>query len=182
MTLKRCGFTLVEILLVVSLIGIFAGWAVTRVNLGGYRIDAASRMVQNVIIGAQQTAITRATDVTLRFDRQNHRVETRFQFNGSERVVTRPLPEGARFLIPAESVDGAAADFASGPGVETSGLTHVRDVRIAPNGTVPRGDFVVYLGTVSTRPNDLRALAVRGATTRVTFWTHNGGAWAVRGY
>lgn len=182
MTPTRRAFTLIEILLVLALIGIFAGWVATRVNLSAYRIDAATRMVQNVIIGAQQTAITRGTDVTLRFDRQNHRVEMRFLFNGSDRVVSRPLPEGARFIIPSQSVDGAAADFADGPGVETSGVTYLRDVRIAPNGTIPRGDFVVYLGTVATRPNDQRALAVRGATTKVTFWTHNGGAWAVRDY
>ena len=169
-------------MLVMTLIGIFAGWAIARVNLSGYRIDAASRMVQNAIIGAQQTAITRATEVTLRFDRQNQKVELRFMQDGSQRVVTRPLPEGSFFLIPATAIDGGAADFANGPGVETSGVTYLRDVVIAANGTVPRGDFVVYLGTNASRPNDLRALAVKGATTRVTFWTHSSGAWAIKDY
>ena len=179
---QRRGFTLVEIALVITLIGIVVGWAVTRVNLSGYRIDAASRMVQNAIIGAQQTAITRATDVTLRFDRTAQKVGLRFMQDGSQRVVTRPLPEGARFQIPATGIDGVAADFAAGPGIETTGTAFIREVVIAANGTVPRGDFTVYLGTTTSRPNDLRALAVKGATTRVTFWTHNGGRWAVRDY
>ena len=182
MTPRRRGFTLIEILLVVALIGIFAGWAVTRVNYAGLRMDAAARMLQNAIIGAQQTAITRATDVTLRFDRQNHRVELRFMQDGSAKVVTRPLPEGAHLLIPTIGVDGAAADFVNGNGATTSGVTYARDVVIAPNGSVPRGDFVVYLGSSATRPRDQRALVVRGATTRVTFWTFNGGAWAVKDY
>jgi hypothetical protein len=167
----------------VGLIGIFAGWAVTRVNLGGYKMDAAARMLQNVIIGAQQTAITRSTDVTLRFDRQNSRVEMRFLQNGSERVVTRPLPDGADFFIPSSGINGSASDFVGGPGAETAGgTTYIRDVRIAANGTVPRGDFVLYLGTSSARPQDQRALAVKGATTRTTFWSFNSGSWLVRDY
>lgn len=182
MTPGRRGFTLIEILLVIALIGLFAGWAVTRVNLSGYRIDAAARMVQNTIIGAQQTAITRATDVTVRFDRQNQRIELRFLLNGSERVVTRPLPENAAFLMPSLGIDGSAADFVAGAGVTVTGNTYTRDVLFAANGTVPKGDFVIYLGTNADRPNDQRALAVKGATARVTFWTHNGGAWAIKDY
>lgn len=169
--------------MVVALIGIFAGWAVTRVNLSGYKMDAASRMLQNVIIGAQQTAITRSTEVTLRFDRQNSRVELRFLFEGSQRVVTRPLPDGADFFIPSTGIDGGAADFVAGAGVEAAGgVTYVRDVKIAANGTVPRGDFVLYLGTNSSRPQDQRAVVVKGATMRTTFWSHSSGAWQVRDY
>jgi prepilin-type N-terminal cleavage/methylation domain-containing protein len=177
------GFTLIEILLVVVLIGIMAGWAVARVNLAGYKLDAAARMLQNVIIGAQQTAITRSTEVTLRLDRANSRAELRFLQDGSERVVTRPLPDGTDFFIPSLGIDGAAADFVGGLGVEAAGgTTSVRDVKIAANGTVPRGDFVVYLGSSSARPQDQRALAVRGATMRATLWSHSSGSWQVRDY
>lgn len=182
-TPRRPAFTLIEILLVMTLIGIFAGWAVTRVNLAGFKMDAAARMLQNVIIGAQQTAITRSTDVTLRFDRQNSKVELRFLQDGSERVVTRPLPDGTDFYIPSTGIDGAPSDFVGGPGVEAAGgTTYIRDVKIAPNGTVPRGDFVLYLGSNATRPQDQRALAVKGATTRTTFWSFSSGNWALRDY
>ncbi len=169
--------------MVVVLIGIFAGWAVTRVNYMGYRMDAAARMLQNVIIGAQQTAITRATEVTLRFDRQDNTVELRYMLSGSQKVVTRPLPDDASFLIPSIGTDGAAADFLSGPGVQAAGgTTYVRDVLIAANGSVPNGDFNIYLGVSSSRPADQRALTVRGATMRTTFWSYNSGAWLVRDY
>lgn len=183
MTSLRRGFTLIEIMLVIALIGIFATWAVTRVNLGGFKMDAAARMLQNVIIGAQQTAITRSTDVTLRFDRQNSKVEVRFMEGGSQRVVTRPLPDGTGFFIPSVGTSGAASDFVGGPGaVAVGGTTFMRDVTIAANGTVPRGDVFVYLGTSAARPQDQRALAVKGATMRTTLWSFNSLSWAVRDY
>ncbi len=183
MTPRRRGFTLIEILLVIILIGIFATWAVTRVNLGGFKMDAAARMLQNVIIGAQQTAITRSTEVTLRFDRQNSEVQVRFMQDGSQRVVTRPLPDGADFYIPVTGIKGTASDFVGEAGVETAGgTTYIRDVKIAANGTVPRGDVVIYLGTSSARPQDQRALAVKGATMRTTLWSYNSGSWLVRDY
>jgi hypothetical protein len=103
--------------------------------------------------------------------------------SGSQKVVTRPLPDDASFLIPTVGTDGAASDFVSGPGVQAAGgTTYVRDVIIAANGSVPNGDFNIYLGVNSNRPADQRALTVRGATMRTTFWSYNSGAWLVRDY
>jgi prepilin-type N-terminal cleavage/methylation domain-containing protein len=178
----RRAFTLIEILMVMALIGIVAGWAVSRVSLSSYRLDAAVRMLQNLVIGAQQTAITRNVEVTLRFDRNNHRVETRFVVDGTEIVTARVLPEGARFLIPTVGIDGAASDFVGGAGADGSpGVTFSRDVRIAPNGTMT-GDVVVYVGTAAARPNDQRAVAITGATTRTAVWSYGSGAWRRRDY
>lgn len=183
MRVSRRAFTLIEVLMVVALIGIVAGWAYTRVNIVGYRMDAGIRMLQNTIIGAQQTAITRGTEVTLRFDRQNHRIETRFMLNGSEKVTTRVLPEGSRFLIPAVGIDGQPSDFVGGLGAsDVGGVTYARDVVIAANGAIPKGDVVIYLGSTNARPTDRRALAITGATTRTAFWSFGSGAWARRDY
>jgi prepilin-type N-terminal cleavage/methylation domain-containing protein len=179
---RRRAFTLIEILMVLALIGIVGGWAVSRVNLSSYRLDAAVRMLQNLVIGAQQTAITRNVEVTLRFDRTDHRVETRFVVDGTEMVSSRALPEGSRFLIPTVGIDGAASDFVGGAGADGSpGVTFSRDVRIAPNGTMT-GDVVVYVGTAAARPNDQRAVAIIGATTRTAVWSHGSGAWRRRDY
>ena len=179
---RRRAFTLIEILMVLALIGIVGGWAVSRVNLSSYRLDAAVRMLQNLVIGAQQTAITRNVEVTLRFDRTDHRVETRFVVDGTEIVTSRALPEGARFLIPTVGIDGDASDFVGGVGADGSpGVTFSRDVRIAPNGTLT-GDVVVYVGTAAARPNDQRAVAIIGATTRTAVWSHGSGAWRRRDY
>lgn len=168
--------------MVLTLIGIVAGWAVSRVSLTAYRLDAAVRMLQNLVIGAQQTAITRNAEVTLRFDRNDHRVETRFVVDGTEVVTSRALPEGARFLIPTEGIDGAPSDFVGGAGADGApGVTFSRDVRIAPNGAM-NGDVVLYLGTVATRPNDQRAVAIIGATTRTAVWSYGSGAWRRRDY
>jgi prepilin-type N-terminal cleavage/methylation domain-containing protein len=179
---RRRAFTLIEILMVLALIGIVGGWAVSRVNLSSYRLDAAVRMLQNLVIGAQQTAITRNVEVTLRFNRTDHRVETRFVVDGTEIITSRALPEGSRFLIPTVGIDGDASDFVGGVGADGSpGVTFSRDVRIAPNGTMS-GDVVVYVGTAAARPNDQRAVAIIGATTRTAVWSYGSGAWRRRDY
>lgn len=68
MSASRRGFTLVEIPIVITLIAVVAGWAVTRFTNMNYRMDANIRMLQNAIIAAQQTAIARNIPVQLMFD------------------------------------------------------------------------------------------------------------------
>jgi hypothetical protein len=56
-----------------------------------------------------------------------------------------------------------------------------RAIRIAPNGSLT-GDVVVYLGTISARPADMRALTIVGATARTAFWSRSSGSWRQRDY
>lgn len=169
--------------MVLALIGIVAGWAFSRVDLTRYRVDSAVRMLQNVVIAAQQTAITRNAEVTLRFDRTTHTVETRVMIEGTENVRRRRLPSGTRFLIPAAGVDGAASDFVGGLGAsEVPGVTFARDVHIAPNGSIRGGDVVVYLGLDPDRPTSYRAVEIIGATTRTAFWSLASGSWRRQSY
>ena len=158
----------------------------SKVNVTGYRMDANIRLLQNVLIGAQQTAITRNTHVQVMFDASNHRVRILLDTDNdgtvsvSETMTYRAL-DNARFLTPSTTLDGALAFYLTGPGVIETGNPLQRAVRIAPNGSLS-GDVVVYIGSTSDRPNDMRALTIIGATARTAFWSHGGGAWAKRNY
>ncbi|MBL8997872.1 MAG: prepilin-type N-terminal cleavage/methylation domain-containing protein [Gemmatimonadales bacterium] len=182
---RRRAFTLIEILMVIALIGIVTGFAVTRVSYWGYRMDSNIRLLQNVIIGAQQLAITRNVTVQVMFDANEHRVRILQDFNNnglmdaSDSARYRPLADGAQFQVPPTTIDGAAPAYMTGPGVIATGNPLQKAIRIAANGSLS-GDVVVYIGSPRNLPEDFRAMSIVGATSRTGFWTNGGGAWLKR--
>jgi hypothetical protein len=99
----------------------------------------------------------------------------------SETVFYRPLIDGARFVTPDSTIDGALPYYLTGPGVVETGNPLQRTIRIAPNGALS-GDVVLYIGTDASRPNDMRALTIVGATARTAFWSRGSGVWRQRDY
>lgn len=179
------GFTLVEILFVIALIGIVAGFAVTRVSFWGYRMDANIRLMQNVIIGAQQTAITKNVAVQVMFDANNHRLRILQDYNdngvmdATDTVRYRPLADGAQLQSPPTTIDAVAAAYMTGAGVVETGNPLQRAIRIGPNGALS-GDAVIYIGSPRRVAEDFRALTIVGATARTGFWSNGGGSWRQR--
>ncbi len=182
---RRHAFTLIEILMVVALIGIVAGFAISRFSYWSYRMDANIRLLQNIIIGAQQTAITKNVTVQVMFDANDQRVRILQDFNSnglmdaSDSARYRPLADGAQFQSPPTTIDGAAAAYMTGPGVIETGNPLQRAIRIAPNGSLS-GDAVVYIGSPRNLPEDFRALTIVGATARTGFWSRAPGVWRQR--
>lgn len=172
--------------MVVALIGIVAGWAVTRIDTSSYRMDANVRLLQNVLIGAQQTAITRNVNVQVTLDAANERVRILLDADNDGEVSTgetvsyRALT-GAQFLTPESTIDGATEFYITGPGRLAGRPALQQAIRFAPNGNLS-GDVVIYLGTAPGRTRDLRALAIAGATSRTAFWSYATGAWMRRAY
>lgn len=179
------GFTIIELVMVLALIGVAVGFAVTRISFWGYRMDANIRLMQNAIIGAQQTAITKNVAVQVMFDANNHRLRILQDYNNNgvmdatDTVRYRPLADGARFVSPLTTIDGVAAAYMTGPGVVETGNPMQRAIRIGPNGALS-GDAVVYIGSPRQLADDYRALTIVGATARTGFWSHGGGAWRQR--
>lgn len=179
------GFTLIEILFVVALVGIAAGFAISRVSFWGYRMDANIRLMQNAIIGAQQTAITKNVAVQVMFDANDHRLRILQDYNNNgvmdatDTVRYRPLADGAMFQSPPSTIDGAAAAYMTGAGVVETGNPQQLAIRIGPNGALS-GDAVVYIGSPRRLAEDYRALTIIGATARTGFWSNGGGAWRQR--
>lgn len=182
---RRRAYTLIEILAVVALIGVVLGFAVTRVGFWGLRMDANVRLLQNVIIGAQQTAITKNVNVQVMFDANNHRARILQDYNNngtmdaSDTVRYRPLADGAEFQSPPETIDGVPAAYITGTGVVETGNPLQRAIKIGPNGALS-GDAVIYIGSPRRVPTDFRAMTIIGATARTGFWSRGGGVWRQR--
>lgn len=183
------GFTLIELLGVLVIIGIAAGISVYRVNHWRYRMDANARLVQNFILSAQQVAVRRNVQVQVMVDAYNHRLRLLKDYNGDEQmdaadtVQFRSLMDGALFIAPARTLDGAQAAVLTGPGARENGNALQRAFLIAPTGMLlaangrGSGDVVIYLGSPRGLDADARAVAVTGATGRPVFFSNAGGTW-----
>src|SRR5690606_18760395 len=71
---KPNGFTVPEIMMVFTVIGILAGIAFWTVDVAEMRLDAATREMGFTLLAAQNKAVLRQYDVVVRFDAQHGRL------------------------------------------------------------------------------------------------------------
>ncbi|MFI5246775.1 MAG: hypothetical protein ACHQQR_16195 [Gemmatimonadales bacterium] len=171
----------VAILLV--LVAIVAGIILANVDFERYRMDANARVLQNQFIAQQVTAVKLNVPVIVAivYDRGKLTITRDANGNGiaepTERTQTTTLGDGARFVIPPVPIGGGAPFYATGPGLAYLNQSYkYPTVTFYPNGSTS-GDVVVYLGSTSGRPADMRALEITGASSKVKFYRFEGGAW-----
>lgn len=167
-------------MLVVALIAIMAAMALPKLSFLRYRQDANGRLVQRTLIVAQQKALTKSTNVlfVLDYAASRMRIVQDTNANGAadaaESWESWRLSEGAQFAVPAVTVDGATAFYATGPGVSTT--TAGPTITFYPNGSAS-GDAVLYVGVSTGRSDALRAIEFAGATGRTRLWRYREGSW-----
>lgn len=177
--------------MVVAVIAIVAGVMLSNIDFARYRLDAATRGVQNQIIAAATTAVqrNRPVIVTFMYNQNQFRLVVDLNSDGvwttpGETRVWRTISDGARFVIPPKTIDGAFPYFATGPGVsyinatgQTATCMICPTFTLYPNGS-SSGDVVVYLGTKASRKSDYRAVQIYGSTSKVHIWRmDSGGNW-----
>ena len=180
---RRRGYTIIELALALAVAMILAAFALSRVTAARYRMDGAARLVQNVLLGAQQQAVMRGVTVLVIGNATTapHRLEVVEDTDGdgvaggSEPRRHRALPSDVLFAAPPATIDGAAAAIATGAGVSVpaSGLFQVS---LLPGGGAS-GDAVFYLGTPAGRDDDRRAVQLAGSTAKTVFWRARGTTW-----
>jgi hypothetical protein len=154
-----------------------------KADFTGQRMDSSARALKNQFIAQQLTAIklNMPVIVAIVYDRRSLTVTRDANGNGiaepMERIQTTMLGNGARFVIPPVTIDGGAPFYATGPGLAYLNQSYkYPTVTFYPNGSTS-GDVVVYLGSASGRPADMRALEITGANSKVRFFRFAGGAW-----
>lgn len=181
---RRPGFTLLEIMIVVSLMAIVSAMALPRLRISGFRADAGMRTVQAALQQAQRSAVLRQTDVLVSFDTAGNRVRVVFDANGNhsydtgEEIHWRPLEDGARFGTPPSGVQ------TSGGAPVVGGALVTRDnyptVIYHRDGALS-SELELFLRSASPDVRDFRALHVRQSTGRVQLYQYNGSAWLAEG-
>jgi prepilin-type N-terminal cleavage/methylation domain-containing protein len=176
----RAGFTLIEMLIVVSVMGILAGLALPKFRSAGFDADAGMRTVQSALQQAQRAAILRQTDVMISFDTAGRRVRIVYDVNNNhqldagEEVHWKPLEPGDRFVLPPAGVQMTAIASVVGSALATR--DNYPTVYYHRDGAVS-SEFELYVTSHRADKTDMRAIHVRQATGRVQLYRYNGSTW-----
>lgn len=176
----RTGFTLIEILMVVTVMGILAALALPRLRSASFDADAGMRTIQSTLQQAQRAAIVRQTDVMVSFDTAGRRVRIVYDVNNNhqldpgEETHWHSLEPGDRFVLPPVGVQMTAVSSVVGNALATR--DNYPTVFYHRDGAVS-SELELYIGSHRADLTDLRALHVRQATGRVQLYRYNGSTW-----
>lgn len=168
------GVTLIELMIVVTLISLISALALPKINFAQFRTDDSVREVRTTLQTAQRLAVTRQFDVIVSFDSTNRRmriVEDRnnnYAIDAGERVTYVPLDEGVTFATPtAGGITGTATASVDGTNLQSiSGLPSVVFLR---SGSASSYVEVYLTANGNDGVNEWRGVQVTQATGR-TVW------------
>jgi len=168
----RPGFSVVELLIVCAIVGIFATLAYPRVNFTMFQVDSGARTVRVSLENAERLAVTRHSDVVVSFDIVNRRLRILEDGNddgvadNGERVTYTALENGVHFKTPPAGLSGPVAAAVVGSNLKS--VDGMPTIVFRRDGTAS-SDLEVYLASSKELADDWRAIQVVQSTGR-TDW------------
>jgi prepilin-type N-terminal cleavage/methylation domain-containing protein len=182
MDVARRGFTLVELLIALTLMSILAAVAIPNMSIGRHQAEAAMQTLGSDLLAAQRMAITRQHDIIVEFDVDQRTVHVVEDANNDgsrdadEHVSSHPLGDGVAF-----GHGGAPADpIGSGPITFTQRTDGNPSVTFHRDGSASEAGGVYVQSArdeAAGRPDGARLLVVDRATGRPSWFRYSGGAW-----
>lgn len=173
------GFTLIEMLVVLVILGLVVAFAAPKIDVTRYRVASSMNGIGMTLMAAERQAITQQHDVILMFDVANSKISILDDVNNNgiadagERLRGVPLGEGIVFSR------ASANPRPIGPGPVTftkvvnglPALTFHRDGSASEAG----GFYLTSLraATSGTHLEDTRSIELERATGRASWWKYS---------
>jgi prepilin-type N-terminal cleavage/methylation domain-containing protein len=180
---STAGFTLIEMLIVMAILGLVVAFVAPKIDLTKYKVESSMQGVGMTLLAAEREAITKQHDVILMFDATNGLIRVHDDANNNgvidagERVRGVPVGEGivfGRATAPALPMGGAAVNFTKVVGGLPAVVFH-RD-----GSASEAGGF--YLTSIRAATNgvhleDTRAIVLERATGRASWYKYGPPLW-----
>jgi prepilin-type N-terminal cleavage/methylation domain-containing protein len=175
----RSGFSMIELVVVLVIMGVFAGLAIPKVNAGRSRADAAAQQVRSVFLTAQRTSLTRQYDVIVSFDTAKSAVRIGEDTDNNGKIIGvewkfwRSIGDG-RFMVPPVRADNITVGTYSIVG--TFKLVDGMPSIVFHRDGSASSDVEIYVGnTFKKQPTDWRLVTLVRSTGRSDLYRLSGG-------
>ena len=176
------GFTLVEAVVVMMLVGLIAAFAVPRLDFSRFRVNGAVRAVAGRLALAQRTAITLQNNVNVVFNTGTQQITIHEDMDNDnvidigERTRSYPVGEGVEFGRGGAPTRLYGVDKVS----FTRRFNGMPELVFRRDGSASESGGI-YLTTtraaLTATPKDARSIEVVRATGRAEWYRYNGSAW-----
>jgi prepilin-type N-terminal cleavage/methylation domain-containing protein len=179
-SVRRGGFSAIELLIVCAIVGIFATLAYPRVNFTQFQVDSGARTVRVALQNAERLAVTRQYDVVVSFDVTNKRLRILEDGNNNdvvdngERVTYAALEDGVHFKTPPAGLSGPVSSAVNGSNLKT--VDGMQTIVFRRDGAAST-DLEVYLASSKELANDWRAIQVVQSTGRTDWYRYLNNLW-----
>jgi prepilin-type N-terminal cleavage/methylation domain-containing protein len=179
-SIRRRGFSAVELLIVCAIVGIFATLAYPRVNFTQFQVDSGARTVRVALQNAERLAVTRQYDVVVSFDTVNKRLRILEDGNNNdavdngERITYAALEDGVHFKIPPAGLSGPVSAPVMGSNLKS--IDNMPTIVFRRDGAAST-DLEVYLVSSKEKLTDWRAIQVVQATGRTDWFRYLNNLW-----
>jgi len=180
---QRAGFTLLELLVVMSVVAILMSIMVSTIDTRRFQLDSATKAVRSALVASRGGALLRQHDVVLTFDVSGDRLYVLDDANnngsldsGEQRRMVQ-LPDEVKFDRGGADAIGGATDAISltKESDELPALWFHRSGAASEEGTLYLTSARAAGGNLY--PQDTRALRVERGTGRVRCLSYRTGTW-----
>jgi prepilin-type N-terminal cleavage/methylation domain-containing protein len=173
------GFTLVEVIYVVILVGILAGFAAPFIDVSRFRMNSAVVEVATELMAAQRYAVLRGHDVVVAFDEDNEWMRVHLDANNDGKIQ-----EGENTRA-AQLGDGVSFGRAPGPTLSpaTQDITFIQRQDQFPtltfhrNGSASEAGIIYLTFSKASLSKSNRAVQVIRSTAKVKCWSYGTESW-----